>query len=225
MEIRSVPGTFQTQDKKPMMKLWRSLIICEYDYCCQIWTPHRVGHIHLNFSNSFLFQENICNDSQIILVSNDWPEFFLIAKKKENDTLLLILLENPGIIRFLHSCCDGSGVGVGEWGWGWGWRVGDGGGGWGGWGDAKSLENQLNYLKGYRTLTKSDLSTFKSKLVHFLQVPDQPSIPDKTAWRECCMTNLIDWSQNTQLKEQLEEPLLSLDARVPKLAVHTCLSP
>ena len=38
-KIGWVLRTFQTRDKKPMMPLWKSLILCEHDYCCQLWNP------------------------------------------------------------------------------------------------------------------------------------------------------------------------------------------
>ena len=51
-KIGWVLHTFQTRDKKPMMALWKSLILCEHDYCCHIsaatginavWHPRRGG--------------------------------------------------------------------------------------------------------------------------------------------------------------------------------------
>ena len=37
--------TFQTRDRKPMLTLWKSLILSEHDYCCQLWNPHRTGEV------------------------------------------------------------------------------------------------------------------------------------------------------------------------------------
>ena len=31
--------TFQTRDFTPMITLWRSLVLSEHDYCCQLWNP------------------------------------------------------------------------------------------------------------------------------------------------------------------------------------------
>ena len=37
--------TFQTRDRKPILTLWKSLILSEHDYCCQLWNPHRTGEV------------------------------------------------------------------------------------------------------------------------------------------------------------------------------------
>ena len=84
----------------------------------------------------------------------------------------------------------------------------------------------FNSLPKYvRNTSKCDLNTFKSKLDYFLRlVLDKPLIPSYTAQTQCCTNSLTDWSQNAQLKEQLEEFPPSTQARAPEVAVHSGLS-
>ena len=37
--------TFQTRDILPMLTLWKTLVLCEHDYCSQLWNLDRVGDI------------------------------------------------------------------------------------------------------------------------------------------------------------------------------------
>ena len=37
--------TFKTRDPLPMLTLWKTLVLCEHDYCSQLWNPDRVGDI------------------------------------------------------------------------------------------------------------------------------------------------------------------------------------
>ena len=37
--------TFWTREELPMLTLWKHLILCEHDYCSQLWNPHRTGDI------------------------------------------------------------------------------------------------------------------------------------------------------------------------------------
>ena len=34
--------TFQTRDILPMLTLWKTLVLCEREYCSQLWNPNRV---------------------------------------------------------------------------------------------------------------------------------------------------------------------------------------
>ena len=37
--------TFQTRNAKSMLTLWKSLILPRIEYCCQLWSPHKVTDI------------------------------------------------------------------------------------------------------------------------------------------------------------------------------------
>ena len=37
--------TFRTWERQPMLALWKQLILCDLDYCSQLWTPSKTGDI------------------------------------------------------------------------------------------------------------------------------------------------------------------------------------
>ena len=37
--------TFNTRDPLPLLTLWKSLVQCKLDYCCQLWSPTEKGDI------------------------------------------------------------------------------------------------------------------------------------------------------------------------------------
>ncbi len=37
--------TFKTRNPLPMLTLWKQLVLCDHDYCSQLWNPDRVGEI------------------------------------------------------------------------------------------------------------------------------------------------------------------------------------
>ncbi len=37
--------TFQTREEKCMLTLWKSLILPKLEYCCQLWSPHKIQDI------------------------------------------------------------------------------------------------------------------------------------------------------------------------------------
>ena len=44
-KIAWVLRTFRTRNKSDMLSLWKSLILCDHDYACQLWSPTRTGDI------------------------------------------------------------------------------------------------------------------------------------------------------------------------------------
>ena len=44
-KIAWVLRTFRTLNKSDMLSLWKSLILCDHDYACQLWSPTRTGNI------------------------------------------------------------------------------------------------------------------------------------------------------------------------------------
>ena len=45
MKCAWVLRTFSTRERKPMLTLWRALVLPVLDYCCQLWSPVAVGQI------------------------------------------------------------------------------------------------------------------------------------------------------------------------------------
>ena len=44
-KIGWVLRTFRTLEHQPMLALWKQLIICDLDYCSQLWNPSKTGDI------------------------------------------------------------------------------------------------------------------------------------------------------------------------------------
>ena len=44
-KIRWVLRTFRTREHHPMLALWKYLILCDLDYCSQLWNPNKTGDI------------------------------------------------------------------------------------------------------------------------------------------------------------------------------------
>ena len=231
-KIGWVLRTFQTRDKKPMMTLWKSLILCKHDYCCQLWNPHRVGHIQ----SLELLQHTFIKKIHGMFHKSYWDQLsdlklYSLQRRRERYIALYTWKILEGLVPNISVVTGINAV----------WhprrgreckvpRV-----------STKSSERVQNIRRAsfvihgprifnslpkyVRNTSKCDLNTFKSKLDYFpRQVPDQPLIPNYTAQRQCCTNSLIDWSQNAQLKEQLEEPPPSTQARAPEMAVHSGLS-
>ena len=45
LKIGWILRTFQTRGVLPMLTLWKQLVLCDHDYCSQLWNPDRVGDI------------------------------------------------------------------------------------------------------------------------------------------------------------------------------------
>ena len=44
-KIGWVLRTFTTQELQPMLALWKQLILCDLNYCSQLWNPNKTGDI------------------------------------------------------------------------------------------------------------------------------------------------------------------------------------
>lgn len=57
--------TFKTRQKNLMLTLWKSLVLPHIDYCCQLWTPDRKGHIQALEAIQKSFLRKITGYSQL----------------------------------------------------------------------------------------------------------------------------------------------------------------
>ena len=60
-KIGWVLRTFRTRESKPMLTLWKSLILSEHDYCSQLWNPQRKGMIQSLEEQQYVFIKKIHN--------------------------------------------------------------------------------------------------------------------------------------------------------------------
>ena len=44
-KTRWVLCTLRTRERQPMLTLWKQLILCDLDYCSQLWNPNKTGDI------------------------------------------------------------------------------------------------------------------------------------------------------------------------------------
>ena len=228
-KIGLVLRTFQTRDKKPMKTLWKSLILCEHDYCCQLWNPHRVGHIQ----SLELLQHTFIKKIHGMLPKSYWDQlsdlkFDSLQRRRERYIALYTWKILEGLVPNIAVVTGINAV--------WHPRRGDG---------VQSPQSIQKILwKGTEHLPgifcyswTSDLQFAAQVCAHHFQMwlkylqiqagllpTDRPLIPNYTAQRQCYTNSLIDWSQNAQLKEQLKEPPPSTQARVRDVAVHSGLS-
>ena len=225
--------TFQTRDRKPMLTLWKSLILSEHDYCCQLWNPHCTGEVQSLEVLQHFFIKKISGVSHL----SYWDQ---LSKLK------MYSLERPReryIAIYIWKILEGTVPNVGS----------DNNAITATWLARRGRECNIpkisttaptriqnihrasftvngprifNSLPQYiRDTTKCDKNVFKAHLDHYLQqVPDQPLIPGYTAYRMCDSNSLIDWSRNAQLKTQLEEPPRENSLEAGEEAVYSDLS-
>ena len=227
--------TFQTRDRKPMLTLWKSLILSEHDYCCQLWNPHRTGEVQSLEVLQHFFIKKISGVSHL----SYWDQLsklkmYSLERRRERYIAIYIwkILEgtvpnvgsdNNAITATWHARrgreCNIPKISTTA---------------------PTRIQNirrasftvngprifDFNSLPQYiRDTTKCDKNIFKAHLDHYLQqVPEQPLIPGYTAYRMCDSNSLIDWSRNAQLKTQLEEPPRENSLEAGEEAVYSDLS-
>ena len=225
--------TFQTRDRRPMLTLWKSLILSEHDYCCQLWNPHRTGEVQSLEVLQHFFIKKISGVSHL----SYWDQLsklkmYSLERRRESYIAIYIWKILEGTVPNVGS--DSNAITAT-------------------WHARRGRECNIpkisttaptriqnirrasftvngprifNSLPQYiRDTTKCDKNIFKAHLDHYLQqVPDQPLIPGYTAYRMCDSNSLIDWSRNAQLKTQLEEPPRENSLEAGEEAVYSDLS-
>lgn len=212
-----------------MLTLWKSLILCHHDYCCQLWNPHKKGHIQ----SLELLQHSFLKRIQGLVHVPYWEQLYhlkLYSLQRRRERYIALytwkILEglvpnisaSNGISAAWHPRrgreCAVPGISTKSPG-----RI-------------QNIRRAsfaingpriFNALPKYvRNTTNCDVNTFKSMLDYFLrQVPDQPLIHNYTAQRQCDTNSIIEWSRSAQLKEELEEPPLTTMAGSPAVAVDS----
>ena len=198
-----------------MLTLWKSLVLSEHDYCCQLWNPQRVGQIQSLDQLQHFFIKKIYGISNL----SYWDQLqvlglYSLERRRERYIAMYVwkILEGhvPNIGPDDRSItavwnprrgreCAVPGISTNA---------------------PVRIQNirrasfaingprLFNSLPKYvRDTTNCDKRLFKARLDHYLwQVPDQPLIPGYTAYRQCESNSLLNWSKNAQLKMKLEEP-------------------
>ena len=208
-KIGWVLRTFRTRECRPMLTLWKSLILSDHDYCSQLWNPQRIGYIQVLEQVQFAFLKKIHSVSHL----NYWEQLstlglYSLQRRRERYIAIYTwkILEGHA-----PNIASGEAALSAKWHPRRG-RVCDvpkvSG--------AASVRIQsirrasfavngpriFNSLpKHIRDNTNCDVNTFKSRLDKFLsRIPDQPLIPGYTAYRLCDTNSILDWLGNAQLR-------------------------
>ena len=219
-KIGWVLRTFRTRDSRPMLTLWKCLILSEHDYCSQLWNPQRKGAIQSLEQLQHVFIKKIHNMSHL----SYWEQLaalglYSLQRRRERYIAIYTWKILEGLVPNIAA-------------------------------DEASLTAKWHQRRGrscvvpqvkptasvriqnirrssfaingprifnclpqhIRNTTKCDLSFFKARLDRFLRnVPDQPLIPGYTAYRQCDSNSLLDWLGNAQLQVHLEESVRQND--------------
>ena len=212
-KIGWVLRTFRTREAKPMLTLWKSLILSEHDYCSQLWNPQRTGHIQSLEQLQYSFTKKIRSVSHL----SYWNQLlalrlYSLERRRERYLAIYTWKILEGLVPNIAS---GEAALVAKWHSRRGRecvvpKVSTNA--------SCKIQNirrasfAINGPRIFNSLpqhirdtTDCDTKTFKSKLDLFLtKVPDQPLIPGYTAYRQCDSNSLIDWLMSAQWKSQLE---------------------
>ena len=179
-----------------MMTLWKSLILSEHDYCCQLWNPHRRGEIQALESLQHSFMKKINGLYHL----SYWEQLeklklYSLERRRERHIVIYIwkILEGqaPNIASD-HSAISavwhprrGRECTVPRVSTSAPIRI-------------QSIRRASFAIKGpqifnslpryVRNTTSCDRNVFKAQLDHYLhRVPDQPLLPGYTAYRPRCV--------------------------------------
>ena len=200
--------TFRTREKQPMLTLWKQLILCDHDYCSQLWSPTKTGEIQ----DLELLQKAFVRKIYGMQTLSYWEQLLelkMYSMERRRERYMAIytwrILEGhvPNIettpVTYQHHVRRGrlchipkvsntahlaiqkvrlSSLAV----------------------RGPRLFNALPWH--IRNLTRCDVNSFKDKLDKFLStVPDEPLVPGYTQYRRCDSNSLIDWCTSSHLRQ------------------------
>ena len=198
-KIGWVLRTFRTQERQPMLALWKQLILCDLDYCSQLWNPSKTGNIQALklLQRSYL---RCINGMQCLNYWEQLGELILYSLERRRERYIAIyiwrILEGhvPNFdmtpVSFQRHPRHGRECLVP--------RVS---------GTASSSIQRVHYcflpIKGpnifnslprsVRNITGCNVETFKTGLDKYLTlVPDEPLIPGYTRYRGKSSNSLLD---------------------------------
>ena len=203
--------TFKTRDIFAMLTLWKQLVLSEHDYCCQIWSPTKIGEIQALEAIQKSFVRKI-NGTQGRSYWEQLKNLKLYSLQRRRERYLIIYiwrilegqvpnLECTPVISHHHQRrgreCRVPVVSN----------------------SASPLVRQARYssivVRGprlfnclpqkIRNLSGCGVEDFKRALDGFLfKIPDEPPVHGYTQYRRCETNSLVDWCVSAQLR-QLED--------------------
>ena len=205
--------TFKTRDPIPMLTLWKSLVLCDHDYCSQLWSPDRVGDIQ----SLELLQRSFTRKIKGVHHLNYWEQLkhlklYSLERRRERYAIIYTwrIIEgsapnlsqgHTAISSTWHArrgrICNVPTVRAAA-----PTRI-------------QNIRRASFGIKGprlfnslpmhLRNLTGVSVDMFKSKLDKFLLLlPDEPLIPGYTMYRKVDSNSILAWTEHTRL--QAREP-------------------
>lgn len=198
-KIGWVLRTFKTRERRPMLTLWKQLVLCDLDYCSQLWNPGKTGDVQA----LELLQRSYLRRIAGMQAYNYWEQLkelklFSLERRRERYIAIYIwrMLEGqvPNFektpVSFQWHQRRGRECHVP--------RV---------MASAPSSIQRVRYnslsIKGpkifnslpmsIRNITGCEVETFKTQLDKYLaKVPDEPLIPGYTRYRSANSNSLLD---------------------------------
>ena len=177
-KINRVLRTFQARDKVPIFTLWKSIILSEHDYYCQLWNPKRSGEIQSLEHQQHFFTKKIYGLSHLSYWDKiSYLKAYSLERRREWYIAIYVWKILEGLVQNIST--DEGAITVT-------WRI-------------------FNSFPQYmRDTTKSDTNLFNAQLDKYLeQASDQPLIPGYTTYRQCESNSLIDCSRNAKLNSEV----------------------
>ena len=235
-KIGWVLRTFRTRELRPMLTLWKQLILSDHDYCSQLWSPVKVGDIQSLEMLQRSFLRRICGMQEL----SYWEQLkklklYSLERRRERYIAIYVwriiegnapnISATHGITAQSHPrrgrTCRVPNVSPSAT-----CRI-------------KSIRHSSFAIKGprifnslpkdVRNFTGGTVDEFKRKLDYHLQtVPDEPLIPGYTAFRTIDSNSLIDWHTHLVLHRRdtsVEDSRHSGDANLQSLRVDPPGSP
>ena len=197
-KISWILRTFKSRATLPMLTLWKTLILCEHDYCSQLWSPNKVGDIQKIEVLQRCFLRKITEINQL----SYWNQLkklklYSLERRRERYSIIYVwkmlegMVPNSMISSYYNErrgrLCHVPSISSSAPG-----RI-------------KTIRFSSFAVRGprlfnsipkdIRNLKRTSTDIFKRKLDEYLRsIPDEPLIPGYTAFRRISGNSLIQWS-------------------------------
>ena len=194
--------TFRTRELDPMLSLWKQLILCDHDYCSQLWNPEKTGDIQ----SLELLQRSFFQKVPVLKNLTYWEQLkrvrmYSLERRRERYIALYTWKILEGLAPNLSDGANGITPK---------------------WSDRRGRECKVPHVrtqapmriqtirrasfgikgprlfnclpKHIRNLRGVTVDVFKSNLDKFLStIPDEPLIPGYTSYRRVNSNSILDW--------------------------------
>ena len=219
--------TFRTRELIPMLTLWKQLVLCEHDYCSQLWNPETTGDIQ----SLELLQRSFLRKVKTLNHLSYWEQLrkvklYSLERRRERYVVIYTWKILEGLVPNISEGANGITPK---------------------WNDRRGRECKVPNIrssaplriqsirrssfgikgprlfnsipKQLRNLTGVTVEVFKAHLDKFLaSIPDEPLIPGYSLYRRCNTNSILDW---TNACHRTEEVAAQLTAVQPEAEAST----